>query len=103
MTPRIQALLQRTMCGKMYPTPRITEFDRRDRLLPKRRREVKQLCQYIMNQEPVLTEHSKMTGAFRCHSSVVGDAFHRGGHRAFQDLLKDFYLQGDIINRTVQK
>ena len=35
--------------------------------------------EYILNQNPVITPYSKMTGFFNCDDSVVGDIFRRKG------------------------
>lgn len=77
----------------MYAHPTATEYDREDLFLSRQQRESKRLCEFILNQEPVLTEYSKMTGFFNCDSSVVGDAFRRMGHKSFDALRKDFYLK----------
>lgn len=91
MTTRIAKLTELTLKGEMYAYPTTTEYDQEDRLLSRQQRESKRLCAYILNQEPVLTEYSKMTGFFNFDGSVVGDAFHRTGHRAFGELLQEFY------------
>ena len=44
-------------------------------------------------QEPKLTEYSCLTGFFNFDGSVVGDAFHRGGHKGFQEAKSLFYLK----------
>ncbi|MBQ4623622.1 MAG: hypothetical protein IJB51_03660 [Clostridia bacterium] len=93
MTERIQKLTELTLQGIMYPKPVPTEFDRMDLLLPKAQREVKRICEYILNQEPKLTEYSAFTGIFNFDGSVVGDAFRRGGHTATQEVMRKFYLK----------
>lgn len=93
MNERIKALLGLTLDGKMYAKSTKTDFNREDLFLPRQTRESKQLCEFILNQEPVLTEYSTMTGFFNCDSSVVGDAFRRLGHKNFDRIRKDFYLQ----------
>ena len=93
MNTRISELTKLTLEGKMYATPVKTKFDREDLFLSKQQRESKQLCEFILNQEPVLTEYSKMTGFFNCDGSVVGDAFRRMGHEATQKVMSDFYLK----------
>ena len=93
MNTRISELTKLTLEGKMYVTPVKTKFDREDLFLSKQQRESKQLCEFILNQEPVLTEYSKMTGFFNCDGSVVGDAFRRMGHEATQKVVSDFYLK----------
>ena len=93
MNERIYQLTKLTLAGEMYAHPKATEFDREDLFLPRQQRESKRLCEFILNQEPVLTPYSKMTGFFNCDSSVVGDAFRRMGHKAFETLRKSFYLK----------
>ncbi len=93
MNERIKKLTELTLQGKMFNTPKNTEFDREDLFLSKQQRESKRLCEFILNQEPVLTEYSKMTGFFNCNGSVVGDAFRRMGHEATQTAMSEFYLK----------
>lgn len=94
MNDRIKALTELTLAGKMYVNPVKTEFDRKDLFLSRQQMESKRLCEFILNQEPVITEYSKMTGLFNCEDqSVVGDAFRRNGHKYFMELKKEFYLK----------
>ena len=93
MNERIRKLTELTLKGEMYAHPTKTEYDREDLFLSRQQRESKQLCQFILNQQPVLTEYSKMTGFFNTDSSVVGDAFRRRGHAAFVKLKDDFYCK----------
>ena len=62
MNERINELTKLTLEGKMYATPVKTEYDREDLFLSRQQMESKRLCEFILNQEPVLTEYSKMTG-----------------------------------------
>jgi formate C-acetyltransferase len=93
MNKRIVELTKLTLEGKMYASPNKIEYDREDLFLSRQQRESKRLCEFILNQEPVLTEYSKMTGFFNCDSSVVGDAFRRMGHKAWEELRAKFYLK----------
>jgi len=93
MNKRIERLTKLTLEGKMYAYPTATKFDREDLFLSKQQRESKRLCEFIMNQEPVITEYSKMTGFFNCNGTVVGDAFHRMGHENFGKLYNNFYCK----------
>ncbi len=93
MKERIKRLAEKTLEGKMYANPKTTAYDREDLFLSRQQRESKRLCEFILNQEPVLTEYSKMTGFFNCDNSVVGDAFRRMGHKNFEKLKADFYLK----------
>lgn len=64
MTERIKKLTELTLNGNMYVTPIKTNFDKKDLLLEKTQMEVKRICEYILNQEPKITEFSAMTGFF---------------------------------------
>ena len=93
MNERIRKLAELTLNGKMYAHPTKTEYDSEDLFLSRQQMESKRLCEYILNQQPVLTEYSKMTGFFNCDGSVVGDAFRRKGHKAFNEIKSGFYLK----------
>ena len=93
MTDRIKRLTERTLSGEMYVGQISVKYDREDLFLGESERDVKRLCEYILAQEPKLTEDSAFTGFFNFDASVVGDAFHRGGHRCTGKLLGEFYLK----------
>ncbi len=93
MTERIKKLTGLTLEGKMYAQPVKTEYSRYDMFLTEEERNVKRICECILNQEPKLTEFSAFTGFFNFDGSVVGDAFRRGGHRATQEFMSQFYLK----------
>ena len=94
MNERINKLYELTMSGKMGFVVKTPEYDREDIFLPRQKQESKRVCEFIMNQEPVLNEYSKMTGYFAFGFSCVGDAFHREGHKATRgDLTKNFYIK----------
>ena len=91
---RINELLKLTLAGKMYAEHIETTYDREDIFLSKQQRESKRLCEYIMNQEPVLTEYSKMTGFFNFDDhTVAGDAFKRYGHIESYKMFNEFYCK----------
>lgn len=93
MNKRIENLVNLTLNGEMYANPVATEFDREDLFLSKQQRESKRLCEYILNQEPVITLYSEMTGFFNLNSSVVGDAFKRQGHENSKKMFDYFYCK----------
>ena len=93
MNKRIEELTRISLTEGLYPTKVKTEFDREDAFLPRQQRESKRLCEYILNQNPVITKYSKMTGFFAFDGSVVDDAFHRIGHKHFDVLRHEFYLK----------
>ena len=93
MTDRIQKLTELTLAGKMYAGAKSTKFERNDIFLSECERDVKHICEYILNQEPMITEYQAMTGFFRFDSSVVGTAFNRSGHKNTTELMNNFYLK----------
>ena len=93
MNERIKKLTELTLSGQMYAEPIKTVYDEADRFLSKQERESKRICEYILNQEPKLTEYSCLTGFFNFDGSVVGDAFRRGGHTVTKNTQRLFYLK----------
>ena len=91
MNERIKRLTELTLSGQMYATPIATEFDQADLCLPRMQMESKRICEYILNQEPKLTEYSCLTGFFNFNGSVVGDAFRRGGHKSTKEAMRLFF------------
>ncbi len=93
MTERINKLTELTLEGKMFAHTTPTEYDRCDTFLSKQNRESKRICEYILNQTPVITKYSSLTGFFNFDGSCVGDAFRRGGHKSYEELKSLFYLK----------
>ena len=93
MNERIRRLTELTLSGKMYVSAVKTEYDDCDEKCTREQIESERICKYILNQEPMLTEYSTLTGFFNFDGSVVGDAFRRGGHRATEEALSLFYLK----------
>jgi len=92
MTERIQTLCQLTLEGSMAVSPVSVTFDPADELLSTDEMDVKRLTEYILAQEPLVTEYSAFTGFFKFDGSVVGDAFKRGGHRHTGEGMAQYYL-----------
>ncbi len=93
MNERITRLTELTLAGDMFAIPVKVEFDRNDIFLSEGERDVKRLCEYILAQEPKITPYSTMTGYFNFNGSVIGDAFHRSGHRHFNSVKETHYLK----------
>jgi hypothetical protein len=93
MNERIKRLTELTLSGQMYATPIATEFDQADLCLPRMQMESKRICEYILNQEPKLTEYSCLTGFFNFNGSVICDVFRRSGYRHFNALRETHYLK----------
>ena len=70
MNERIKRLTELTLSGQMYATPIATEFDQADLCLPRMQMESKRICEYILNQEPKLTEYSCLTGFFNFNGKI---------------------------------
>ena len=96
MNQRIAKLAELTLAGKMYVPQIKTEFNKTDMFLPDGERTVKQICEYIMNQRPLLTKYSALGGYFNFDDSVVGDIFRRYGHKHLIELNEAFYLKRPI-------
>lgn len=93
MNERISALTELTLAGKLYAHPVKTEFAPEEPGMSQQLVEASRLCQFIRNQEPALTEYSRMTGFFNCDGSVVGDGFRRMGHKNTGRILNQFYCK----------
>ena len=93
MTERIKKLTELTLSGKTFANVTKTAYSESDLSLPKQEMESKRICEYILNQEPVLTEYSALTGFFNFDGSVVGDAFRRGGHTGTAEAMRLFYTK----------
>lgn len=91
ISARISRLTELTMNGEMYAYPKATEYDRNDIFLSEDECSVKRLCEYIQNQEPVLTEFQTMTGFINFDHSVCADAFRRKGHASCRALMQTHY------------
>lgn len=94
MNERIEKLTRLTLDGKMYVEPVKTKFDRMDLFLNEQERNVKRICEYILNQQPLITKYSRFTGLFRFDGSVIGDVFTRSGHKNTGELIENFYCKG---------
>ena len=93
MTERIKKLTELTLSGKMYVDTVRTPFDESDKALSRQERESRELCSFILNQEPRITEYSCFTGFMNFDSSVVGEGFHRRGHKYAMALQDLFYIK----------
>lgn len=91
MNERIAALAEKTRRGEMYVHPVKTEYDRRDYFLSDMKRSAKRVCEYILNQEPLITEDSCFTGLIKFDGSVEGDIFHRSGYPNMALGIANFY------------
>ncbi len=101
MTDRIRKLMELTLKGEMHVKTVATKFDRLDLFLPEQEKDVKRICEYILNQRPLLTEHSLLTGFFRFDGSVIGDVFHRSGHKNTHAFFNHFlYKSIDNLSTT---
>lgn len=93
MVERVEKLSELTMNGKMYVNSVKTEYDEKDMELSRLEYEPKRLYEYILNQEPKITEYSLMTGFVNFDGSCVGDSFNRKGHIYNERVKRMFYLK----------
>lgn len=93
MIERIEKLAEITMRGEMFVHPVKTSYDEKDLELPRLEYEPKRLYEYILNQEPKITEYSLMTGFLNFDGSCVGDSFSRKGHIFNERAKRMFYLK----------
>ena len=80
MTERIAKLTKHVIEGKMWFEVTETKYDREDLFLPPVKMSAKRVCEYILNQEPVILEENCFAGYLRFDGSVEGDLFSRAGH-----------------------
>ncbi len=99
MIERIEKLAELTMKGDMFVETVKTSFDEKDLELPRLQYEPKRMYEYILNQEPKLTEYSLMTGFIRFDGSCVGESFNRNGHIYNKKMQRMFYLKpvGNLV------
>lgn len=91
MIERIAQLQRMTLAGEMWVEPVPTEYDRKDLFLRHVPMSAKRVCEYILNQEPLVTEFSTLTGLLKFDGSVEGDLFNRAGHAGFALASRYFY------------
>ena len=93
MTERIKQLTEATLAGQMYVQCVDTPLPPWDERGSRIENETLDLCRYILNQEPKITEHCAFTGRFNFNGQVVGDAFGRSGHRYTDEAMRKYYLK----------
>lgn len=91
MNERIKKLTELTVNGDMYVYPVKTEYDREDLFLSPVKMSGKRVCEYILNQEPLILEEGCFTGLIKFDGSVEGDIFGRAGHKSFGIACENFY------------
>ena len=91
MNDRIKKIADKTVLGQMYVYPTSTKFDRKDLLLSPVKMAGKRVCEYIINQEPLIVEESCFTGLITFNGDCIGDIFNRSGHENFARVYNAFY------------
>lgn len=91
MIDRIRHLTNLTVSGNMYIEHTPTEYDREDIFLSPVIMSAKRAKEYILNQQPYVSEYTALTGYLRFCGNVMGDIFNRNGHENFNKVLSEFY------------
>lgn len=94
MTERIEKLTELTLNGKMYPIGKKVEFDRMDLFLPKSKRTVKRIHDYVLAQKNLLTEYQTIVRPCILDASQVeADYMHYGATEDARKLCSLFYAK----------
>lgn len=84
-----------TARGEFYIEAVSTEFDREDILMSPVMMNAKRISEYIINQEPYVSELTALTGYLRFDGAklgdVPGDIFGRPGHENFAKMMRHYY------------
>ena len=72
---RILKLTEKTMAGEMFAHPKKTEYDRLDNFLSKKKKSAKRVCEYILNQEPIVTEYITFYTTIKSYQSCKARIF----------------------------
>lgn len=93
MIERIKILAERVAEGGLYIEHTPTEFSPEDLFLSPVIMQAKRCKEYILNQNPFVTEHTALTGYLRFKGNVMGDIFMRNGHANFDAAIEEFYCK----------
>ena len=93
MIERIKILAKRVAKGELYIEHTPTEFSPEDLFLSPVIMQAKRCKEYILNQNPFVTEHTALTGYLRFKGNVMGDIFMRNGHANFDAAIEEFYCK----------
>lgn len=95
MNERIKELTVLTLDGKMHPQEnKFTDFDPNYIFLPDHEKAAKRTYDYIMAQEPVLTELNTLTGLLSLNGGIIeGDYMHCEGFKNICELMNGFYCK----------
>lgn len=94
MNERIKKLSELTLNGEMYPCGKKVEFDRNDIFLSSSERKAKQIHDYVLAQDSLITEFQTM--ARPCvldQQQVEADYLHFGSAENSRQLFRDFYCK----------
>lgn len=94
MNERIKKLSELTLTGKMYPRGKKVEFDRNDIFLSNSERKAKQIHDYVLAQDSLITEFQTMARPCMLdQQQVEADYLHFGSTQNSRELLRDFYCK----------
>lgn len=93
MIERIKILAEKVASGNLYIEHTPTEYAPEDLFLSPVIMSAKRCKEYILNQEPFVSEHTALTGYLRFKGNVMGDIFMRNGHANFDAAIEEFYCK----------
>jgi len=93
MTERIRKLAETVAAGKLYIEANPTCYDREDIFLPEVIKNAKRAKEFVLNQNPYVSELTALTGYLRFQGDVHGDIFNREGHTNWKEARNLFYLK----------
>ncbi len=93
MDERIRRISEEVKAGNCWFETTPTEYDRLDVLLEPVEMSAKRVCEYILNQKPQFSPYNAFAGYLRFDGTVEGDVFNRPGHKAFAQMLDNFYCK----------
>lgn len=92
MTDRIKSMVETVLKKTIYPSPKATQYDRADFLMPERYRSTKRLCEYMLAQDVVLAEGGRLAGMIRLDlCPYPSDFMSKIGFRHTKEIQAEFF------------
>lgn len=93
MDKRINELCKLVLDGKMRPQAQEVTYDRNDIFLKEHERNAKRIYEYVIQQKPVITKYSLMTGLLVFNGTCPGDSMTMSGMKNFNGMYNEFYAK----------